>query len=74
MSEWISIGDWARCRDLERPGIVFEIRNADDLRLLTPCTALPPDAPFDWLSPPLEFRPVAEAPPEHSSPLPEPKG
>ena len=28
MSDWISIEGWHRSREMERPGIVFEIRNA----------------------------------------------
>ncbi len=74
MGEWISIEEWERCRDLERPGIVFEIRNADGLSLFTPCTGAVPQVPFDWHLPPLEFRPIEELPPEHSTPLPPPKG
>lgn len=70
---WISMEDWARCVELSRAGIVFEIRNAEGLSLFTPCVMPPPDAPFDWKLPPLEFRPVPEAPPERSDPIPLPQ-
>jgi hypothetical protein len=29
----------------------------------------PPEAPFDWTLPLLEFRPVAEEPAEHAGPM-----
>lgn len=74
MSDWIPIDQWPTCRALERPGIVFEVRNAEGLSLLTPCTVEMPAAPFDWTSPPMAFRPVEEAPARHSEPLPAPAG
>ena len=74
MGEWIAIEQWQRCQELEQPGIVFEIRNAEGLSLFAPCTAVAPEAPFDWRLPPLEFRPVEETPPQHSPPLPPPRG
>ena len=72
MSDWIDIEQWSECVRMERPGIVFELRNAEDLRLFTPCVMPLPQVPFDWQSPPLEFRPVLEAPAQHSSPIPAP--
>jgi hypothetical protein len=72
-ADWISIADWARCIELSRPGIVFEIRNAEGLSLFTPCVMPPPEAPFDWKLPPLEFRAVPESAPEHSDPIPLPR-
>jgi hypothetical protein len=69
---WISMEDWARCVELSRPGIVFEIRNAEGLSLFTPCVMPLPAMPFDWKSPPLRFRAVAEPPPERSAPIPLP--
>lgn len=74
MNEWIAIAEWDRCRELTRPGIIFEIRNADGLSLFTPCVIPLPTPPFDWTSPPLEFRPVEEPLPQRSEPLPEPTG
>ena len=74
MSEWLAIAEWQRCLEMQRPGIVFEIRNGEGSSLFTPCAVPMPPMPFDWKSPPTEFRPVAEAAPEHSAPLPEPKG
>ena len=73
MSDWISIEEWHRCREMERPGIVFEIRNADGQLLTTPCVVPLPEFPFDWKSPPLEFRAVVEPKPQHSEPLPPPR-
>ncbi len=73
MSEWVSIEQWSECVRMERPGIVFEIRNGDGQTLTTNCVVPLPQMPFDWLLPPIEFRAVAEAAPRHSSPLPEPK-
>jgi hypothetical protein len=72
MIDWIPIDQWVECTKLERPGIVFEVRNAQGQTLLTACTPDRPLAPFDWTGPPLEFRPVPEAPAKHSSPLPGP--
>jgi hypothetical protein len=72
MIDWIPIDQWVECARLERPGIVFEVRNARGQTLLTACTPGKPQAPFDWIGPPLEFRPVPEAPARHSSPLPGP--
>ena len=74
MSDWIPIDEWQRCVDMARPGIVFEIRNAEGQRLTTPCVVPLPQMPFDWKSPPLQFRAVTEPVPEHSNPLPAPKG
>ena len=72
-TDWISMQEWARCAEMSRPGIVFEIRNAEGLSMFTPCVMPPPEAPFDWTLPPLEFRPVPETPPERSDPLPRPQ-
>ena len=74
MGEWLAISEWQRCVEMQRPGIVFEIRNREGLSLFTPCVFPPPAVPFDWKLPPLEFRAVVESKPEHSGPLPAPKG
>ena len=74
MSEWISIAQWQDCARMARPGIVFEIRNAAGQTMLAPCVQPLPAAPFDWSSPPLQFRAVAEPKPEHSAPIPPPRG
>lgn len=74
MSEWISIAQWQECVNMARPGIIFEIRNAEGQSLLTPCVVPLPNMPFDWKSPPVRFRAVAEPRPEHSTPIPPPKG
>ena len=74
MSEWLAIAEWQRCVEMARPGIIFEIRNAEGNSLFTPCVTPLPAAPFDWKSPPLEWRAVPEPVPQHSSPLPPPKG
>jgi hypothetical protein len=72
MSEWMDMSRWPDCRKLERPGIVFELRNAAGQTLWTPCTASPPPLPVGWTSPPIRFRAVAERKPTHSAPLPPP--
>jgi len=72
MVDWIPIDQWVQCVEMERPGIVFEIRNAQGQTLVTTCVPEVPKAPFDWTAPPKEFRPVQQPPAEHSSPLPEP--
>ena len=73
MSEWMAIAEWHRCAELARPGVVFELRNAEGQSMLTPCVQPLPGAPFDWKSKPHQFRAVAETKPEHSAPLPAPK-
>ena len=73
MSDWISIDQWSRCHEMMRPGIVFEMRNADGQLMTTPCVQELPQLPFDWKSAPLEFRAVAETKPQHSEPLPPPE-
>jgi hypothetical protein len=72
MGEWIAIADWASCVQLQRPGYVFEIRNTDGQSLFTHCVVPLPAMPFDWRSPPVEFRLVEEAPPQRSTPIPPP--
>jgi hypothetical protein len=74
MVEWIAIEQWQRCVEMAKPGIVFEMRNAEGLSLFTPCVSSVPAKPFDWASPPKEFRAVVEPAPQHSAPLPPPKG
>jgi hypothetical protein len=73
MSDWVDIERWSECVRMERPGIVFELRNSEGLSLFTPCVIPHPEAPFDWRSPAKEFRAVAEEPARHSSPMPEPQ-
>jgi hypothetical protein len=73
MSEWMAIAQWQECTNMMRPGIVFEIRNAEGQTMLTPCTIPLPPMPFNWSSPPTMFRAVAQPKPEHSTPIPAPK-
>jgi len=73
VNEWLAIAQWQECERLARSGIVFEIQNAEGLSLFTPCTAALPAVPFDWKSPPLRFRAIAQTPPRHSDPIPKPK-
>ena len=70
MTDWIDINQWDRCLDLARPGIVFEIRNAEEQSMITHCTAGVPSAPFDWKSAPVKFRAVVELPAQLSAPIP----
>ncbi len=74
MVEWIAIEQWERCAEMAKPGIVFELRNAEGLSLFTTCTPSLPEKPFGWASAPSEFRAIAEPAPQHSTPLPPPKG
>lgn len=69
--DWIDFDRWPECRAMERPGIVFEVENAEGQSLLTPCT-VPLELPFDWTSAPTRFRPVEVPKPQHSAPLPPP--
>jgi hypothetical protein len=71
MTDWIDFDRWPECRDLERPGIVFEVENAEGQSLLTTCT-IPLEVPFDWTGGPIRFRPIEEPKPQHSAPLPAP--
>jgi hypothetical protein len=73
MSEWMAMAQWAECRAMEKPGIVFEIQNAAGQSLFTRCVVPLPPPPFDWKSPPMRFRTVKEAPAERSTPIPPPK-
>jgi hypothetical protein len=72
MGEWHPISDWSRCADLARPGIVFELQNAREQSLFSPCGPLP-ERPFDWAEGPVRFRLVEEPPPRHSEPIPLPR-
>ena len=71
MGEWVDIDLWAQCASMERPGIIFEVVNAEAQSLFTPCVE-ELTIPYDWTSGPLKFRAVEEAKPRHSEPLPEP--
>jgi hypothetical protein len=73
VGEWMAIAQWHECERLKRPGIVFEIQNAEGLSLFTQCTPAVPQVPFDWRSPPVRFRAVVQERPRHSEPIPAPK-
>jgi len=73
MSEWIAIAQWHECKGIARPGIVFEVKNAEGQTLLTECTAQVPPTPFGWKSPPVLYRAVPRSKPQHSTPMPAPK-
>ena len=74
MSDWMAIAHWQQCKEMQRPGIIFEIRNAEGQSMLTPCVFPLPPAPFDWKSPPKMFRAIPAPKPMHSTPMPPPKG
>jgi hypothetical protein len=74
MSEWTGIAQWQQCQAQAHPGVVFELRNAEGQSLFTACVPQVPPAPFDWKSPPIEFRVVAAPRPQHSNPMPPPAG
>jgi hypothetical protein len=71
MSDWISYDRWAECIQMERPGFVFEVKNAEGQSLFTTCT-VPLQLPFDWKTPPLYFRLVSAPPERRSGPTPQP--
>lgn len=71
MSDWVDFERWPDCPAMERPGFVFEVVNADDQAMLTPCV-VPLPIPTDWTSAPVRFRLVQETRPRRSEPLPEP--
>jgi hypothetical protein len=71
MSEWIEFDRWPECVNMERPGIVFEVVNAEDQKMFTNCV-VPLELPFDWKSEPVRFRARPEREPRHSTPIPEP--
>ena len=73
MSDWIDFSQWQDCARMERPGFAFEVRNGEGQTLITPCT-VPLQLPFDWTSPPGQFRLVAIPRPRHSQPIPTPQG
>lgn len=72
VSEWIAVARWNDSRALARPGVVFEIQNAEGQAMLTPYIVPMPAAPFDWKSPPHRFRVILEPAPRRSSPIPPP--
>ena len=51
MGDWVPIDQWPECARMERPGIVFEVRNRDGQSLVTPCVVPLPETPFDWTAP-----------------------
>lgn len=74
MSEWMPMERWPDCQAMERPGIVFQLRNREGLTLLSRCETAAPAGPFDWVSSPIEFRAVPESAPVRSAPMPKPVG
>lgn len=73
VTAWMPIAQWNDSRALAKPGVVFEIQNADGETMLTSYVVPMPAAPFDWKSPPLQFRVVVEPAPRHSDPIPSPR-
>jgi hypothetical protein len=73
MTDWIAIAQWHECERIARPGLIFEIQNAEGRSLLTPCVVPLPPMPFDWQSKPVRFRAIPEQVPRHSEPIPAPK-
>ena len=73
MTDWMAIAQWHECAKMTRPGIVFELKNAEGLTLLKPCVATVPATPYGWKSPPVMFRAVQARRPQRSTPMPPPK-
>lgn len=72
MSDWIDFDRWKECPQMQRPGYVFEIRNAQGRSILTECDVtlqLPPG----WASAPVQFRLVKAPAPRRSTPIPKPR-
>jgi len=69
MNDWIDFDQWNNCARMERPGFIFEVKNAAGQSLFTSCTQ-PLQTPWDWTSAPVQFRLVPEPRPHHSAPIP----
>jgi hypothetical protein len=69
MSDWIDFDRWKDCAGMERPGVVFEVVNAQGQTLLTPCVERL-ETPWDWKSGPVRFRAVAAPKARRSDPIP----
>lgn len=72
MGDWIDFSQWQDCARMERPGLVFEVRNGEGRSLLTECT-VPLRLPDDWASPPAQFRMVPAPVLRRSNPIPKPQ-
>ena len=48
MSEWMAIAQWHECEKMTRPGIVFELKNAEGQTMLSPCVAQVPQLRSSW--------------------------
>lgn len=69
MSDWIDFAQWSLCDEMARPGVVFEVVNADGQVMLTECTPVL-EIPTDWKAGPIRFRPIPEPVPTRSKPIP----
>ncbi|WP_201859827.1 hypothetical protein [Microvirga soli] len=69
MSEWVDFERWKDCSQLQRPGYIFEVRNAEGQSLFTACD-VPLKLPSGWTSAPVRFRLVEAPKPRHSAPIP----
>ncbi len=74
MSEWMAIAQWHECEKLTRPGIVFELKNAEGLTMLSPCVAQVPAQAFRLEVAPGRVPRGRCARPRHSEPMPPPTG
>jgi hypothetical protein len=72
LSEWVDFDRWKECPQLERPGYVFEVRNAEGQSLFTACD-VSLKLPSTWKSAPVRFRLVEAPKPRHSTPIPRPR-
>jgi hypothetical protein len=72
MDAWLPMDRWPECRALEKPGIVFEVQNADGDSMVLACELPFPGAPWDWRSPPIRFRAIGLPKPRPTSPIPGP--
>jgi hypothetical protein len=74
ITEWMDIARCHECEKMARPGIIFELKNSEGQTLFTPCVAELPPTPFGWKSAPAMFRAVSAPVPQHSTPMPPPRG
>ncbi len=72
MDGWLPMENWPECRRLEKPGIIFEVQNAEGASMFLQCVVPFPGQPWDWTSPPQRFRAVPLRKPTPTSPIPGP--
>ena len=72
MGEWIAIAQWDKCLGLARPGIIFEVSNAEGRSLVHTVCGVAATAAVRLEIAPVRFRVVPEFRRSTRRPLPEP--